>query len=232
MSGAIGSRTSSSSAAAPPAGWRRRRSRKCSPRVRDPPDRVRRDRHRRRRRSDHPASESCSTSCSEIDEIDFVETTKGTFKLGIEFVDWARIGDRYIHGFGTIGHDLGMMPFHQYWLKAFQQGKASELDDYSLCTAAALRGKFMASASDVPPNSPLANIAYAYHFDAGLYAHYPAQLRRSARRAAHRRQGRRRHAAARRRLHRIGDAAERREASPAICSSTAPASAACSSSRR
>jgi len=37
--------------------------------------------------------------------------------------------------------------------------------------------KFMAPAGDVPPNSPLANIAYAYHFDAGLYAQY---LRRYA----------------------------------------------------
>ena len=108
----------------------------------------------------------------EIDETDFVRQTKGTFKLGIEFVDWARIGDRYIHGFGSIGHDVGMVPFHQYWIKAFQQGKASRLDDYTLCTAAAMRGKFMTSASDVPPNSPLANIAYAYHFDAGLYAQY------------------------------------------------------------
>jgi tryptophan 7-halogenase len=108
----------------------------------------------------------------EIDEADFVKQTKGTFKLGIEFVDWARIGDRYIHGFGTLGHDVGMIPFHQYWIKAFHQGKAGKLDDYSLCTAAALRGKFMTSATDVPPNSPLADIAYAYHFDAGLYARY------------------------------------------------------------
>ncbi len=108
----------------------------------------------------------------EIDEADFVRQTKGTFKLGIEFVDWARIGDRYIHGFGSIGHDVGMVPFHQYWIKAFHQGQATRLDDYTLCTAAAMRGKFMTSASDVPPSSPLANVAYAYHFDAGLYAQY------------------------------------------------------------
>ena len=108
----------------------------------------------------------------EIDETDFVKRTQGTFKLGIQFVDWARIGDSYIHGFGTIGHDIGMVPFHHYWLKGLKEGVAEDIGDYSLCTAAAPKGKFMSSASDVPPQSPLANIAYAYHFDAGLYAKF------------------------------------------------------------
>lgn len=108
----------------------------------------------------------------EIDEIDFVKQTQGTFKLGIQFRDWGRLGDSYIHGFGTIGHDLGLLPFHQYWLKAFHAGKAANIGAYSLNTAAAPRGKFMTSASDVSATSPLANIAYAYHFDAGLYARY------------------------------------------------------------
>jgi len=109
----------------------------------------------------------------EIDEADFVKHVQGTFKLGIQFCDWARIGDRYVHGFGTqIGHDLGMLPFHQYWLKARAAGKAQDIGAYSLNTVAAPRGKFMVSAIDAPPNTPLANIAYAYHFDAGLYARF------------------------------------------------------------
>jgi tryptophan halogenase len=108
----------------------------------------------------------------EIDEIDFVRRTQGTFKLGIEFVDWGGIGERYVHGFGTIGHDLGLLPFHQYWLKLFLQGRAGPIGAYSLNTVAAPLGKFMTSAEDAPPASPLANIAYAYHFDAGLYAAY------------------------------------------------------------
>ena len=108
----------------------------------------------------------------EIDEIEFVKQVQGTFKLGIEFVDWGRLGDRYIHGFGTIGHDYGLLPFYQYWLKLHRAGKAVDIGAYSLNTVAGPRGKFMVSATDVPANSPLANIAYAYHFDAGRYARY------------------------------------------------------------
>jgi tryptophan halogenase len=116
-------------------------------------------------------------SVLEIDEVEFIREVRGTFKLGIQFVDWGRAGDRYIHGFGTIGHDYGLLPFHQYWLKLFLAGQATDIGAYSLNTAAAPLGKFMSSAHDVPATSPLANITYAYHFDAGLYAAY---LRRYA----------------------------------------------------
>jgi tryptophan halogenase len=112
-----------------------------------------------------------------IDEVEFVRAVRGTFKLGIQFVDWGNLGDRYIHGFGSIGHDYRGLPFHQYWLKLHSQGKAGDLGEYSLNTAAAPLGKFMSGAEDVPAGSPLARVAYAYHFDAGLYAQY---LRRYA----------------------------------------------------
>jgi tryptophan halogenase len=112
----------------------------------------------------------------EIDENDFIRETKGSFKLGIEFVDWGRLGDSYIHGFGKIGQDLGVIPFYQHWLKLRQAGLAGPLDEYSINTAAARANKFMPALSD-RPNSPMADIAYAYHFDAGLYARY---LRRYA----------------------------------------------------
>ena len=112
-----------------------------------------------------------------IDEAEFVRETQGSFKLGIQFNDWGKIGDRYLHGFGTIGRDLGLMPFHQYWLKARELGQAKDIGVYSLNTLAAEADKFMTPPSDAPRNSPLAEIAYAYHFDAGRYAQF---LRRRA----------------------------------------------------
>src|SRR3546814_5184715 len=45
----------------------------------------------------------------EIDEDEFLKATQGTFKLGIEFVNWGRLGDRYIHGFGKVGPDTSLV---------------------------------------------------------------------------------------------------------------------------
>jgi tryptophan halogenase len=111
-------------------------------------------------------------SLLEIREADFVRQTKGTFKLGIQFNDWRRIGDSYIHGFGTIGRSLGLLDFHQYWLKARKLGVAKDIGHYSINTLAAPQGRFAVSPADAPPNSPLADIVHAYQFDAGLYARY------------------------------------------------------------
>jgi tryptophan halogenase len=111
-------------------------------------------------------------SLLEIHEADFVRQTKGTFKLGIQFNDWRRIGDSYMHGFGTIGRGLGLLDFHQYWLKARKLGMAKDIGHYSINTLAAPQGRFLVPPPDAPPNSPLADIVYAYQFDAGLYARY------------------------------------------------------------
>src|ERR1700712_3323662 len=62
-----------------------------------------------------------------IGEDEFMRETKATFKLGIELRDWARVGDRYMHGFGPIGRNLAQLNFHQYWLRPHQAGKARDL---------------------------------------------------------------------------------------------------------
>lgn len=106
-----------------------------------------------------------------IDENEFLRKTQGTFKLGIEFVNWGKIGDSYIHGFGKVGSEVGYVPFHQYWQKLYQSGEAAELDHYSINTVASRQAKFLRTATDMP-NSPLADIVYAFHFDANLYAKF------------------------------------------------------------
>jgi tryptophan halogenase len=110
-----------------------------------------------------------------IDESEFMRETMGSFKLGVEFVNWGRVGDRYMHGFGRLGQDLATVPFHQYWQKMHRLGKAAPLEEYSITRKAARAGKFMPARHDVP-NSPLADISHAYHFDAGLYAKYLRKL--------------------------------------------------------
>ena len=110
-----------------------------------------------------------------IDENEFLKATYGTFKLAIEFVNWGQVGDRYMHGFGAIGQDLWTVPFDQYWHKMRAAGKAADLGGYSITRAAARANKFMRPDLSVP-NSPLGEIAYAYHFDANLYSKYLRKL--------------------------------------------------------
>ncbi|HEU4853400.1 MAG TPA: tryptophan halogenase family protein, partial [Telluria sp.] len=106
-----------------------------------------------------------------IDENEFLRETNGTFKLGVEFVNWGKRGDRYMHGFGRLGQDLATVNFDQYWQKMRKLGKAAPLEEYSITRMAAKHDKFM-PASDEAGNSPLRDIVYAYQFDASLYARY------------------------------------------------------------
>ena len=119
----------------------------------------------------------------ELDENEFMRETAATFKLGIEFVNWGRLGDSYIHGFGPLGPDIGLTKFHHYWLSRHPDANPAHLEAYSINIAAARHGKFMRARTDLG-RSPLAEIAHAYHFDAGLYA---AFLRRYAERLGVRR---------------------------------------------
>jgi tryptophan halogenase len=113
-----------------------------------------------------------------IDEHEFMRETQGSFKLGVEFVNWGRLGDRYMHGFGRLGQDLATVPFDQYWQRMRQAGKAAPLEEYSITRMAAKANKFMPPRVDVQ-NSPLRDINYAYHFDAGLYAKFLRKLAES-----------------------------------------------------
>jgi tryptophan halogenase len=110
-----------------------------------------------------------------IDEDEFLAAAQGTFKLGIEFVDWGAEGERYFHPFGPHGQDYRGVHFHQLYLRESKRRQLPDIREWSMSGVAAELGRFVRPAPNAP--MPLAQILYAFHFDAGLYAQF---LRRHA----------------------------------------------------
>ena len=104
-----------------------------------------------------------------IDEDDFIRNTHGTFKLGIEFVDWTRDGHRYLHPFGLFGGDIEGVSFHQFYLRQRQQDPGLDLENFSLTASAARQRRFATTSES---SFPFNHWTYAYHFDATLVASY------------------------------------------------------------
>lgn len=106
-----------------------------------------------------------------IDEAEFMRETMGSFKLGIEFVGWHRPGARYIHPFGTFGERWAGADFQHLWARARLAGtEHRSLQEFSFAVAAARANGFEHPGTD--PKSIRSTYAYAYHFDAGLYAQF------------------------------------------------------------
>ena len=101
-----------------------------------------------------------------LNQTDFLRRTNGTFKLGIEFSDWLGEGHSYIHSFGYTGRGVGLIAFRQLWLRGRALGVAGELGDYNFNIAAARLGRMSTSAG----SKTIPDLAYAYHFDASLFA--------------------------------------------------------------
>ncbi|HEX4078265.1 MAG TPA: tryptophan halogenase family protein [Rhizomicrobium sp.] len=111
-----------------------------------------------------------------IDENEFVSKTHATFKLAIEFVDWKRPGHTYFNPLGTQGFSsetegetslTRLPPIYQFLLKRAVDSGDPHMDEYAICSVAARQNRF-----DHPKNLPEGALAYAYQFDAALYAKY------------------------------------------------------------
>lgn len=102
-----------------------------------------------------------------LDENALIAAARGTFKLGIAFVDWIRPGHRYFHPFGRIGEDFDAVSLHQYWLRERARGSSVPLEDHAMAWVLARNGRFSRPLSD--PAMVLSSFDYAYHFDASLY---------------------------------------------------------------
>nr|WP_314446244.1 tryptophan halogenase family protein [uncultured Sphingomonas sp.] len=105
-----------------------------------------------------------------IDEAEMMAATQATFKLGIQFANWGRQGDSYIHPFGAYGYPIDGIGFQQHWHRARMLGDPRPIQLFNLETMAAYFGKFARTEDyrrdDLPP------VNYAYHIDASRYARY------------------------------------------------------------
>ena len=105
-----------------------------------------------------------------INENEFMKATQATFKLGIEFVNWGGVGERYFHPFGVMGQDLQGLPFHQLYLRERMRRVMPDISAWAMSAVAASRGKFARPGREA--QFPLNQLNYAFHFDAGLYARF------------------------------------------------------------
>ena len=105
-----------------------------------------------------------------IDEDEFLAASQGTFKLGIEFVDWGALGERYFHPFGPHGQDFQGVNFHQLYLRESRRRPLPDIREWSMSAMAAELGRFARPAPDA--RLPLSQLGYAFHLDAGLYARF------------------------------------------------------------
>ncbi|MGZ3305646.1 MAG: tryptophan 7-halogenase, partial [Asticcacaulis sp.] len=105
-----------------------------------------------------------------LDEDEMMKASQATFKLGIEFADWYRVGQSYAHQFGPFGKTFGLLPLYQYWLKRHLDGdkRCGALWDYSFNDRAARMGRF--ARGERIPDTPLDGLTYAFQFDAARFA--------------------------------------------------------------
>ena len=106
----------------------------------------------------------------DIDEREMLAEVGGSFKLGIQFVNWGKLGDSYIHPFGNYGYQMEGVSFHHVWHRYKQSGDKRPIQVFNMETMAAHFGRFARTEdyqrNDLPP------VNYAYHLDAGRYARY------------------------------------------------------------
>ena len=105
-----------------------------------------------------------------ISEAEMLSFVGGTFKLGIQFVNWGKQNDSYFHPFGDYGYQIDGVAFHHIWMKYRKSGDPRPLFLFNAETIAAQYRKFGrmqdSGRDDLPP------INYAYHLDAVKYAEF------------------------------------------------------------
>ncbi|MGM8228647.1 tryptophan halogenase family protein [Cellvibrio sp. ARAG 10.3] len=110
----------------------------------------------------------------ELSDQDLIKHCQATFKYGIQFENWSKPGESYMHSFGNMGHNFGQTEFFKIWLSTARYFKKPELTPFIPSAVAAYSNKFSRGAAAPEKTSglfyPLSSLLYALHFDASLLA--------------------------------------------------------------
>jgi tryptophan halogenase len=114
-----------------------------------------------------------------VNEAEFLRATNGTYKLGVQFADWLEQGSDYFHTFGSLGETDGAGALWGQYLRAHdaagRKSAAPEtlgtLGEQCLPAVMGMQNRFC-----MPDPQSGADFAYAYHFDAALYAPFLRNL--------------------------------------------------------
>ena len=101
-----------------------------------------------------------------LDEARFVRECDATFKQGVNFVDWARTGERYFHPFNPPSQRPGAPELMPYWVLG-EAGSRPFADAISMQQRVADASRAPKRPGDADWMGPM---NYAYHFDAGKFA--------------------------------------------------------------
>lgn len=97
----------------------------------------------------------------DLDSHTFLKHTRGTYKLGIQFENWAAQEHSYFHAFGSTGRSLWAAGFHDFWRKGLELGISDNFSAYNIEAVAAGANRFAQSKN---------GLNYAFHLDSSLYA--------------------------------------------------------------
>ncbi|RGP39819.1 Tryptophan 7-halogenase [Altererythrobacter insulae] len=108
-----------------------------------------------------------------VDEAAFLRDTQGTFKVGIQFENWGKVGDRYLHAFGRVGQELDALVRMHHWWRLGRQAAGPDYpawEELFLGRAATDLDRFGFDPRNAGRLSEL--LPHAYHFDAIAYGQH------------------------------------------------------------
>ena len=104
-------------------------------------------------------------------EARFIRECDATFKQGVRFVDWSRVGERYFHPFNAPSQRPGAPELLPYWLLG--EAAAADGAPRAFADAVSMQQRVADAARGpkrVGDGDWLGPMNYAYHFDAGKFA--------------------------------------------------------------